>query len=1576
MKFGFFDDVLESNIHQEASEVVMEVKKMDALADFTVAKEKFQLPRKNDSNKGMFVPFLNTSIAEISRILNNDHPRIVNIGSAYRGYYYEHTRVRGCIKSSRVKNPGKTMLELKRERLQDYGVMQDHSPNVITPITLAVFAGKNFVYDLEPVTRLLKLQPKLKKMPLVERLKMYFETIGDFYAKTGIIGYEKAPIFINLDEYNPKCELTDFSLYDYMMIMLKKSDNVIYKIMMSVPEFEIFFYTEKGYILVNSVSDFKRENYTRLINFTKRIKPNLMGMEEKHDETIKKDYEEFITEKIKKNMTGPQSSQCEEDKSMDINSTEYKEVVADRLAKKISAVKDEEADKEAAKLSEKKRLKEESENPEVEFSDEEDKNNLAEDEAIDDTIQEMETNEELKTAYIKSITDKRRGTKSAASLKRDEMLREKQMQLKIKDKSIGELIADIPEPPEIPEVKIENAVTENEELKNVKFYNFESVYINEMFDRDMARAITSFNDKGINVNVTNVTVEDTSTEMVYQDTYTIEFEDENRKRHTMKVNIPKLVDDKFLIINGKKRVIEKQLVGLPIIKTGPDELQIVTNYNKIWMNRQGTRFNPNMERFKKIITDPEKRPDNANIRVYKGDNSVINRPYLTCLEYDELASKYNKVIINDCTFVFSVDMLKEELGDKFKDSTLEEIIIGYKGSKKEPIVYHTNNADHIDMVSLIVSESMPVYYDTFKRLSSGRKYVHNDVKMMEKKFPLVFAICFFEGLTSVVHKFNALSGTQIVEFVDKSVSTDNYMYIQFADGYLKYPMNNLEACLLFNGFTELMMRDFTFAEMDDRDTYITVFEQLLGSGYYAGGFINFYDFMIDFKTQDILKLMNYPEDLVSLMIFASNMLADSSFSIDTDPKLYRLRNVEIIPAILYKEMTKAYARYRKTANNANPTKLTVDPDCVIKTLNALPTVDSYSTLSPIVEVKQFGVTSMKGYVGMNKDRSYSEEKRNYHDNMVGLIGVSTDISGNCGKERHLVLEPNVVNAYGMIDIVGRENAEGLDATKLMTAEEMTYPMGVAHDDPNRTAMTSKQSCHAIPVLEQSPCLITNGFDSTIQYRTSNDFSYVAKQDGEVLDIDQSVNIMMIKYKDGTVQAIDLDKKIVQNGGGGFYLDNQLQTTYKKGDKFKKDAILAFDKHYFKDTGVLGNKLTYGTKVKVACLSNMATYEDSMWSTYRLSRAMSADITMKEISIVLGKNSDVDYIVKVGDRVHNGDDLIRFDTAYTDEEMSELMKSIRSDLQEDIVNLGKQKYTTKHDGVVASVRVYPAVELTEMSASLRKVVSDVQSHERKRRAYMDKYDKNKNSVYRKGIFFNESVGTIKPDQYGKIGGVDVHDGVLVEIFVTYHDEVSDGDKFAHMSANKATNGYMIPRGLEPYTMFRPYEEIDVPLAPSAILQRGTPSILTVVVVYKVLIELKRSIFELLTGVDWNEKQRKDRPYMDVHGSSKPEPLKESTEQIFGSYNPDMISYAKEKLTMLESVFDIGRSPDEKYEATKDYGKGDIVMSGLDFRSQLNRTLFEMNLSALEEGYAPNLELDEALNAYVAKDVIYYGERFVI
>ena len=230
---------------------VQELKSLSAVEDFTVRKEKLALPKNGDSSKGKFVCFLNTSLENIAKILTNDHPMVFNQGNSYRGYYYDHLTVRTCIQSKRIKNPGKTKMDLKKERLVDYGVIQSFSGNTVTPLTISTLAEKNFVYDMEPITKLLKYQDKLKRMQLIERLRMYFETIGKYYEKLSYPGYTKSAIFINLDEYNPRGLLTDYSFYDYMMILLKKSDTVVSRIMENVPAMDVLFYTEKGYILVN-----------------------------------------------------------------------------------------------------------------------------------------------------------------------------------------------------------------------------------------------------------------------------------------------------------------------------------------------------------------------------------------------------------------------------------------------------------------------------------------------------------------------------------------------------------------------------------------------------------------------------------------------------------------------------------------------------------------------------------------------------------------------------------------------------------------------------------------------------------------------------------------------------------------------------------------------------------------------------------------------------------------------------------------------------------------------------------------------------------------------------------------------------------------------------------------------------------------------------------------------------------------------------------------------------------------------------------------------------------------------------
>ena len=1468
---------------------LLEAKTTNDIPNLMYRKDRVSLPYDSKEKlKGQMIFTLNTSIDAIVELLENKHPFITNIGNLYSTYYYDYASLRGCLKCEKFHTPGITLADAKIQRITTYGVIKSKTEGIKTPIRLDLAKHKNLIYDLQPVANLMNSIAKLKKMSIIIRLRTYFDTLYSFYNKE-YTGYKKGPILVNMDEFPNNATLDDYNVLLYILTIFTRSESVI-QTFRSIP-MEFIFYTKKGYIKFNMGTDLDKKNFSKLRSAIKRLQPKTL-VDDAVDRVIKAQVVSSFNAKM--GFTGEFEFDADD---------EMADTIKDAIRKDL---------------------------------DDEGETDIPEDEVdlSDEIDEEIEQDQELKKEVVKALSKKTGKTASEASLKRDKLLREKQRDIIIKTKTIAQLQEEISVPdiiktsPNVPEVT-------NKEISTVQFDNFERTYNETMLEKDIGNVITLFNDKTINVNVTGVKVEDTSDVMTAKETYTITMEDENRKRHTITVNMPKFIDDKFLYINGNKRMIKKQIVGLPVIKTKEDEVQVCSAaYNKLFITRSGSKFNPNMEKFRKLMLD-----DKYKIVAKTGDNRHANKGQLTCLEYDEFASKYNEIVIGNSHFVFNMKKLKDDLDDAY-DSELGNYLIGYKvsGTKKIPIYYNQNNEDKVDMVSTMIFESIPELYDDFKTKSFGKKYMYNSVYIMKKHMPLALLLCFFEGLSTVMKKFD----DETVKFVDKKSNQDNYMYIQFKNGYLQYPMSNMEACIMFNGLAELPTKQYDFSDMDERETYIDIFDTLYGSAYIMGALLNYYDFMIDPITLEIIRILNLPEDFVSLMIYASNLLADSQYESDLHMSMYRVRDNEIVPAILYKELTRAYSKFRKTQNSKMQAKLSVDPDCVIKALNEVPTVSDYSRLSPILEYREFHTASMKGYIGMNLDDAYTEEKRAYHDSMMGIVGVSTDIAGNCGQERHLVIEPNVKNARGMIEVTQEKDVNKLDFTKLETGVESFIPGGLRHDDERRTAMAVKQKGHVIPVRNQSPLLVTNGMDSMIHYRTGDDFSVVATDDGKVLDYDESSKVMIIEYKNGQRKAIDLMQKQVKNGGGGIYLRNQLVSSFKPGDTFKSGSIIAYDKYFYKDTGPFGNRLCMGTLVKSACISHSSTYEDSTWFTAKLAKDMSTDISMPR-EVVVGKNAAVDYIVKPGDIIKVGDPLIRFETSYDKDELNELLGSIRSDLHEDIINLGKTDISSHYAGVVDDVVVYSAVEIDELSPSLKKIVNDSVKNARSKKKMLNKYDNDgKNQNYKLGLLMDRPEGKVEPDRFGKIGGVDVGEGVLIKFFVTYHDELSDGDKLVHMTANKATCGYKIPDKYEPRTAFRPYEEISIPIAPSAVLQRGTPSIIIDMCSYKVLIEAKRKMYEILTGESWNEKAKRENPYMVINN--------EVTESI------DMVSNYCNILG-------------NKIVSESVYMPGDILYTG-----ELANSVYEalMNNDCEVNYKEPNVKYNSMEETIVACDTIYPTE----
>lgn len=1485
---------MEVLLYGERPMTVMEARTVKDVPGFLYQRQKVALPfQPNDRLKGSMIYVLNTSVDGIVELLDNRHPLFSNMGNVYNTYYYDFKTLRGSIQSDKVTTLGIKTPEAKAERATRYGLIKTKREGTITPIRLDLARGKNLIYDLQPVVDLVMGVERLKKMNFMVRCHALFDTLYHHY-QMPLEGYQKGVIFVNLDDFPKNATLDSGHIFLYLLTLFTRSDNALAPFRYPM---EFLFYTKAGYLKFNMKTDLIKQNLSRLRSAITRMKPQTLLGEKVIDQTIEKVIKAEITNafNVKMGLTGDASIDPDDE-------------IADTLKDTIRRDLDEEGEVE-----------------------------MPEDEAelVDDIEEEMEKDPIMKEEVIRAITKKKVGSASEASLKRDQMLREKQRAIKIKTKTLGEL-KGMKEVPPVKEHTFQVPEVLNEEIKKVKFDHFSQTYNETLLEKDIANTITLFNDKTINVNVTDVKVEDTSDVMKAQDTYTISMEDENRKRHTVTINVPKFIDDQFMFMNGNKRFIKYQFVPLPVLKTSEDAVQVCSAcYNKIFIYRVGSRFNPNMEKFKKILLD-----EKYQVSFRKGNNANANKTYLTCLEYDEMASHYTEIVLGNCHFLFNMQQLNEIFHGQYA-SDMGKCLIGYraKGVHKEPLWYDRNNEDHIDLISTMILEGRPDLYEDFKAKGFGRKYIYARATIMAKKVPLVVLLSFFEGLTEVIRKFDDPS----VQVVEKKSNRDNYMYIPFANGYLQYPMSNIEACILFNGLTEIPTAQYQLSDLDERETYIDIFQGLFGSSYCMGGFLNYYDFMIDPITLEVLQALDYPEDFVSLMIYASRLLADKQHQNDMDLSLYRLRSNEVVPALMYKELTKAYARYRKTQNSKSQAKLSVDPDCIFKALNEIPTVTDYSKLNPILEYRELHCASTAGYVGMNLEESYTEEKRIYHDTMRGIVGASTDSAKNTGKERHLVVEPNVINARGMLQLTDSSKTNDLDFTKLETGIELFVPGGLRHDDERRTAMAVKQKGHLLPVRDQSPLLMTNGMDSMIHYRTSDEFSVVAKEDGVVKDYDPVSKTMIVEYKSGKRKAIDLSMKQVKNGGGGMYLRNQMMSSFKPGDTFKEGAILAYDKYFYQDSKYFGNRLSVvGTLVKSVCISHPSTLEDSTWFTSSLSRRMAADISMP-VEVFVGKNSTVDFIVKPGDEVKIGDPLIKFETSYEQDELNTLLSTIRDDLQEEIINLGKNSVTSHYAGVVDDVVVFSAVDLDQLSPSLRKIANESYKQAKSKRKMLEKYDNGDgNKVYKLGLLMDKPEGKVEPDRYGKIAGRDVADGVMIRFFVTYHDELSDGDKLVHMTANKATCGFKIPDGYEPRTAFRPYEEISIPVAPSAVLQRGTPTILPDMCVYKLLIETKRKQYEILTGEDWNEKMKRENPYMILREEEKP---------------------------VEESVLEFCNVLGQKILSEGMYQEGDVLFEG-ELATKVYHHLLEHDGVVAYRDY--NVKYNGAAETLVACEAVYPGE----
>ena len=1067
-----------------------------------------------------------------------------------------------------------------------------------------------------------------------------------------------------------------------------------------------------------------------------------------------------------------------------------------------------------------------------------------EDDAIDSIDQNKEDAERIKKLMSDLATnpDDRGSNISGARASRMLKLQNDFLDSEFEGKSMREIIKSNETESEAEVVKTVKLDIDsvNPEWKDMKFAATMGSY---KLDNDIVRIFGSFYDKSNPLVVRELNKEDTSTSDDLIETYTCKYESAKGERFTLKLDIPKFVDNQYMILRGNRKNIPIQLFLMPILKTEENAVQIVSCYNKIFVRRFGTnsgKSNPVTDKLMKALDKEYK-----HIKTETGDNSKVCSKYELPIDYIDLASNYSKIETPRYTFLFNQDYIRS----KYKIDDKNGLCFGIDKKTKEPIYFKPNPDQpiffsyYLQMMietSLANTNERELFIDNFNSAATAVRYCYSRASILGTNIPLVVICGLAEGLEKTMQKAKIkYSLSESRPKYDKATQD----IIKFNDGYLLYNLD-YSSCLLMNGLKQCATEEHSLTEINSRLMYLD-FLDMFGGRIKADGLDNFQDCMVDPITREVLQHYKLPTDYVSILLYANFLLSDNKFTKHGDIRsTRRMRRMEQVASYMYEVLSKAYGAYSTGLKHGRNVGFSVKQSAVIDRLLVGNTTDDQSILNALGEYEAYYAVTPKGPSGMNSDRAYSLDKRSFDDSMVNVLSASTGFAGNVGISRQATIDANIEGSRGYIyNDPDMENGE-INSVKTLCMTESLTPFTTTRDDPMRLAMGFIQtSKHGMRCNHSDPALITSGADEALPYLISNTFAYKAKENGKVVEIvpDEYMIIEYDKPVDGkSHEYIDLSESVQKNSSSGFYVTLKLDTELKEGKRFKAGDIVAYDKQSFSDEMGADDNIAYniGTLAKFAILNTDEGFEDSAIISNSLSEAMASDVVLEK-EITIPKAANVYNLVKKGQEIHEGDTLMILQNAYDEEDVNMLLKNLAGS-EDEITDLGRIPIKSKVTGVVQDIIIERTVEIDELSPTLKKVVNSYENDIKRKKKAMAQYgieDENKTLPDTKAM---PATGKLK----------NAYDSVVIRIYLMYHDKFKVGDKLIYGTAVKGVDKDVFPEGLEPYSEYRKNEKIHALLSIGSINARMVTSVLITTAINKGLIELSRKVKEM-AGIPYDD-----------------------------------------------------------------------------------------------------------------------------
>ena len=1054
--------------------------------------------------------------------------------------------------------------------------------------------------------------------------------------------------------------------------------------------------------------------------------------------------------------------------------------------------------------------------------------NASELDSEEDAMEELD-NDEIKSILV-NLGSADEVNISASRSTRMSKLDQELMKKEINGRSIEDILAPKEDVPE--ETLTVNVASPNkDEWSNLSFVNLDKNYD---IDKDIVSIFKMFANCSRPMVIKDIQVTDNSTSEDRLALYNVQMEDYKGRRYRIKLDIPIMEDNRFLL-RGDYKSIQTQFFNMPIIKTESDTCQLISNYKKIFLRRFGDNRGRSLPAVSKFLKACNKYAG-RDLKIEFGVNTKISAKYNLPMDYIDISSTLSSIESNDWIIYFNQDEIQEKyLVDKTKGVPF---LFNKKLNAIEYFTYNTPNTTFIDTLCRIVFEKSKEFEELFATVTRASGCAYSRASLMARKIPVVILCAYHVGLTNTMDR--AGINYTIEAKLTKEIKTDyNLDWIEFDDGFIVYQVN-YESSMLMNGLKSKSVPTeiFSVGDIDNKNMWLEVLDNF-GPRIITDGLDNFRDLFVDPMIKESLEYYNLPTDYIDILLYGSAMLADSKFIKHVDTTSRRMRRYQLISVYTYQVLSTAYGKYlTMDKHNASTPTFAVKQSEVIDAFLTDTITSDDSFLNALRDVETTNAITTKGPSGMNADRAYTLDKRSYDESMINVLGMSTGFAGNVGITRQTTINPEVTPDGYIKDVKDKE----MNDSSSLTATENLIPFGSTRDDPMRTAMSFIQtSKHMVRTEDSDPLLVTSGADEVMPYITTNRFAYKAKWDGVVLEVADSYMLVQKTGDKSVKDYISLEENVEKNSDGGYYVPLKLDAAegMKKGVKFVKDQILAYDRHSFSNKLGESNEIAYniGKLAKVAILNTDEGFEDSGIISSRMAKKLATRVDLK-YDCIIDKDSRIYQIAKVGDHIEASDDLIIWENAFDDESAAGMMDALAK--ASEFSDVGKRKLKSEVTGTITAIRIYRTVELDELSPSLKKIVSAYEKPLKEKAKFLED-----NGIKGKRVQAHTKLaptGKLKKSQ----------DAVFIEFYVEYMDTVGVGDKVVYNSANKAVEKGIFPEGKEPYTEFRPNEPIDALLSDVSISKRLVSSSYVYGSLQKLMIELDRSIKDIM-GIPYDDSE---------------------------------------------------------------------------------------------------------------------------